>query len=77
LTVVRSLAVFNISRPIENGKEVVPDVQFTGTIISHPEPFKADIKVRSKEAEELIRRVEVEHPWIEGDSEKLESIRSG
>lgn len=73
LTVARSLAVFDISKAVEDGKEVEPDVQFTPGIISHPHPFRASIKPRSKGYEALIQRVEVDHPWGASDAGKLKS----
>ncbi|KAI8986616.1 cytochrome P450 [Trametes punicea] len=40
----------------ENGEEIVPAVDFRG-FISHPAPFKCNIKPRSEEAAALIARV--------------------
>ncbi|KAK5174015.1 uncharacterized protein LTR77_001095 [Saxophila tyrrhenica] len=74
LTVAKSLAVFEISKGVENGVEVEPDIRFTPGIISHPMPFKASIKPRSKQHEDLILKVEAEHPWEESDAEKLQSL---
>ena len=75
LTIARSLAVFDIGKGFEDGKEIEPDVRFTPGIISHPLPFKASIKPRSAQHGELIRRVELDHPWEESDAATLRSIR--
>jgi hypothetical protein len=76
LTVARSLAVFDITKGTEaGGKEISPNVRFTPGVISHPEPFVASIKPRSAQHEELIRRVELEHPWEASDAEQLQSIQ--
>ena len=74
LTIAKSLAAFEIGKGIENGREVEPTVQFSSTLISHPHPFKATIKARSPKHEELIRAVELEHPWEKSSAKALESI---
>ena len=71
LTIAQSLAVFDIRKEVENGKEVEPIVEFTPGTISHPEPFKTSIKPRSSEHEALIRSVLVDHPWEESDAKFL------
>ena len=71
LTIAQSLAVFNISKAVENGKEIDPIIYFQPGIISHPAPYKAFIKPRSPEHEALIRSVAVEHPWQESDAKYL------
>lgn len=50
-----ALAVFDISKAVEDGVEITPKVEYTTGTISHPQPFKCSIKPRSKKAEELIR----------------------
>ncbi|KAH0839032.1 O-methylsterigmatocystin oxidoreductase [Fonsecaea pedrosoi] len=66
------LAVFNVRKCVENGKEVDPVVDFDTGIISHPKPFKCDIVPRSAIHEKLIRSVEIEHPTPEhGDARYL------
>ena len=73
-TIASFLAVFDVRKCVENGAEVDPVADFLPGVISHPSPFKCDIKPRSAGHEELIRRVEVEHPWPEhGDARYLES----
>ncbi|KAJ3547606.1 hypothetical protein NM688_g5385 [Phlebia brevispora] len=49
-----SLAVFNISKKVEDGKIVEPVVDSTDGAINHPLPFKCTIKPRSAKAESLI-----------------------
>jgi cytochrome P450 len=71
LTVAQSLAVFTVSKAVENGKEIEPVVQFSPGIISHPAPYQTSIKPRSPEHEALVRAVEMEHPWEEGDAKYL------
>jgi len=71
LAISKSLAVFDVSKAVENGKEVEPVVAFTSGIISHPEPFRTSIKARSPEHEALIRSVLVDHPWEESDAKFL------
>ncbi|THH20292.1 hypothetical protein EW146_g1063 [Bondarzewia mesenterica] len=48
------LAVFNITKAVENGVVIEPAVEYTSGSISHPKPFKCSVKPRSAKAEELI-----------------------
>lgn len=70
LTLARSLAVFDISKGVEEttGREVEPKVDFSPGVISHPAPFEARIVPRSPRHEELVRVVETSHPWVDGGS---------
>ncbi|OQU95549.1 hypothetical protein CLAIMM_01735 [Cladophialophora immunda] len=71
-TISGFLAVFDVRKCVENGKEVDPVVDFDTGIISHPRPFKCDIKPRSASHEKLIRSVEIDHPSPEhGDAQYL------
>ena len=76
LNIAHSLAVFNIGKAVENGKEVDPVVHFEGGIISHPAPYKISIKPRSPKHEEIIRAVERLHPFEESDASLFESFKS-
>ncbi|EJC98991.1 cytochrome P450 [Fomitiporia mediterranea MF3/22] len=75
LTIAQSLSVFNISKVVENGKEVEPVVAFTPGIVSHPLEYRTSVKPRSAKAEALIRTVEEEHPFRSGDAKVLASIK--
>ncbi|KAK7394040.1 hypothetical protein QQX98_013171 [Neonectria punicea] len=74
LNIAQSLAVFHISKGIENGQEIEAKVQFTPGVVSHPAPFKAQIKPRSHHHEKLVRSVEQKFPWQESDATVLESM---
>ncbi|PYH90324.1 cytochrome P450 [Aspergillus ellipticus CBS 707.79] len=63
ITVAQSLTVFNINKVVENGKEVDISPEVMPGVISHPVPYRVDIKPRSEVHEGLIKSVEVEHPW--------------
>ncbi|KAA1465965.1 cytochrome P450 [Dentipellis sp. KUC8613] len=52
-----ALAVFDISKKIENGVVVEPVNDYTSGTISHPKPFKCAIKPRSQKAVSLITSV--------------------
>ncbi|KAG1729789.1 cytochrome P450 [Suillus lakei] len=56
LSTVRSLAVFDISKVVENGVEITPEVDQTTGTLSHPKPFKCSIKARSAKALALIQQ---------------------
>jgi len=56
LSTVMSLAVFDISKIVENGVELTPEVDSSSGAISHPKPFKCSIKPRSAKAIALIQQ---------------------
>ncbi|KAG1852552.1 cytochrome P450 [Suillus subluteus] len=56
LSIAMSLAVFDISKAVENGIEIIPDVDQSSGTISHPKPFKCSIKPRSSKAVALIEQ---------------------
>ncbi|KAL4957075.1 cytochrome P450 [Aspergillus filifer] len=70
MSIALSLAVFDI-RP---GAEKSSKVEFLPGVISHPGPFNLRITPRSKEHEELVRRVEVDFPFEEGHAESLNDV---
>ncbi|KAG2356983.1 cytochrome P450 [Suillus spraguei] len=56
LSIAMSLAVFDISKVVENGVEITPEVDPLSGTISHPKPFKCSIKPRSSKAVALIEQ---------------------
>ncbi|EKM56470.1 uncharacterized protein PHACADRAFT_253611 [Phanerochaete carnosa HHB-10118-sp] len=54
LSCVMVLATFDITKTVENGRVIEPEVEYTSGTISHPKPFKCTIKPRSTKAEALI-----------------------
>ncbi|KAG1804548.1 cytochrome P450 [Suillus subaureus] len=56
ISTVMSLAVFDISKVVEKGVEITPEVDHTSGTVSHPKPFKCFIKPRSAKAIALIQR---------------------
>lgn len=78
VTIAQTLAVFSIEKPVdaETGEIIEPQVKFEPGTISHPLPYKASIKARSKLHADLIRAAEQEYPWEESDAKELESIKA-
>ncbi|KAF2813396.1 putative cytochrome P450 oxidoreductase OrdA-like protein [Mytilinidion resinicola] len=76
LNIAQTLAVFNIGKSVENGKEVEPAIKFEPGVVSHPAPFENSIKPRSSRHEQLIRSIEQVYPWQKSDSEVLANISS-
>lgn len=75
LTIAKSLAVFEITKPVDaNGQPVEPNVQFIPGVVSHPAPFDAMIKVRSARHAEWIVEVEKTHPYRGSSAKELEAI---
>ncbi|KAG1765989.1 cytochrome P450 [Suillus placidus] len=56
LSVAMSLAVFDISKAVENGIEITPEFDPLSGTISHPKTFKCSIKPRSPKAIALIEQ---------------------
>ncbi|KAG2141303.1 cytochrome P450 [Suillus clintonianus] len=56
ISTVMSLAVFDISKVVENGVEITPEIDPTSGTVSHPKPFKCSIKPRSAKAVALIHQ---------------------
>ncbi|KAJ5356014.1 Cytochrome P450 E-class group I [Penicillium concentricum] len=76
ITISKLLAVFNISKGLgEDGKEMDFPVGFQPGMISHPSPFRVQIRPRSEHAQMLIRSVDTEEPWLKGDSEIFDDIK--
>ncbi|KAF9534995.1 cytochrome P450 [Crepidotus variabilis] len=55
ITAVMTLAVFDISKCVENGVIIEPVHDYTTGTISHPTPFKCSVKPRSEQAVALIQ----------------------
>ncbi|KAG6831860.1 hypothetical protein H0H92_006977 [Tricholoma furcatifolium] len=55
MTCAMTLAVFDISKSVENGVTIEPVLENTEGTISHPKPFKCTIKPRSQKAVALIQ----------------------
>ncbi|KAL5363085.1 cytochrome P450 [Aspergillus floccosus] len=76
LTVAQSLAVFQISKPTQNGRESGLGPEFQAGFVSSPAPYDIDIRVRSPVYEKLIRTVETEYPWEKSHSKEINSLDS-
>lgn len=76
LAVAQSLAVFEIGKAVdaETGAVVEPVVGTTAGLVAHPLPFRCRVVPRSAECVALIRGIEVEHPWEEGDAKMLRGL---
>ncbi len=76
LTIAQSLAVFDISKAVDKqtGREVEPVLGTKPGLVAHPFPFQCRIVPRSEKHAKLIRKVEVEHPWEEGDAKLLKGL---
>ncbi|KAG0702315.1 cytochrome P450 [Suillus ampliporus] len=56
ISTAMSLAVFDISKVIENGVEITPELDPSSGTISYPKPFKCSIRPRSSNAIGLVQR---------------------
>jgi cytochrome P450 len=56
ISTVMTLAVFDISKVVENGIEITPEVDPLSGLTSHPKPFRCSIKPRSATALGLIEQ---------------------
>lgn len=74
LTVAQTLAVFNMSKPILNGKPQEILFDFLPGVISHPAPFDLSVQPRSAGHRELITSLEKTYPWEKSDAELLPHV---
>ncbi|KAF2702973.1 cytochrome P450, partial [Pleomassaria siparia CBS 279.74] len=76
ITIAQTLSVFNVSKPVDEiGNVVEPKLEFEPGMVSHPVPYKAQIKPRSEKHEALIKSSEEIYPWEESDARELETVR--
>ncbi|KAJ6101032.1 hypothetical protein N7499_000662 [Penicillium canescens] len=76
LTIAQSLAVFDISKPIRNGKVEEISINYLPGVISHPAPFQLSIQPRSTAHRELIQSLGNLYPWSESDAQHLASLQT-
>ncbi|OJJ46795.1 hypothetical protein ASPZODRAFT_97356 [Penicilliopsis zonata CBS 506.65] len=74
LTVAQSLAVFDISKPLQNGKEEDFSASWLPGVISHPAPFELSIRPRSDKHLEIIRSLERQYPWEKSNARDIGSV---
>ncbi|KAJ5421624.1 hypothetical protein N7491_010069 [Penicillium cf. griseofulvum] len=74
LMIAHTLAVFNIKKPTEDGKEIEPTVYCTPGLLSHFEPFHAILTPRSETHKQLLVDFEKTHPFEMGDSDVLADV---
>ncbi|KAL4959505.1 cytochrome P450 [Aspergillus stella-maris] len=74
MSIAQALSVFDIRSGVDENGESSVKAEFLPGVISHPVPFTLRITPRSREHEELVRRVEVEVPFGEGHAESLKDV---
>ncbi|TXB99903.1 hypothetical protein FocTR4_00014535 [Fusarium oxysporum f. sp. cubense] len=72
ISISRLLSTFDIKKAVDGrGNEIEPQISITPGMISHIRDFPYDIKPRSEKYADMIRQVEVEHPWEQADAKFL------
>ncbi|KAH6606234.1 hypothetical protein Trco_005387 [Trichoderma cornu-damae] len=72
LTISRTLAAFTIGKAMQGGKPVDVECKHSTGLLDHPVEFPYSIVPRNEEYAEMIRRVELDHPWEGSSVEALE-----
>lgn len=73
LTAAKTLAAFDISRALDaKGLEIEPTVGVVPGGITKALPFSVRVVPRSEAHAELVKSVDLEHPWEDGDSHHLD-----
>ncbi|KAK7404065.1 CMRF35-like molecule 2 [Neonectria punicea] len=73
ITISRLLAAFDIRKAVDKqGNEIDPQIKTTPGLISHLLDFPYSIKPRNAKYVDLIRSIEVEHPWEKSDASLLQ-----
>ena len=76
LNIAQSLAAFSINHALDKDGQPIPitSQQKPGILTYLTEDFACDIKPRSEQHVELIRKFEREHPWEASDADQLQSL---
>ncbi|KAL5341444.1 cytochrome P450 [Aspergillus crustosus] len=75
LSIVQSLAVFNLSKILDgDGREVEIDAKPKPGVLTYPTDFGFRVETRSQRHVALIREVERRCPWEESDAALLEGF---
>ncbi|KAJ5103037.1 hypothetical protein N7532_003566 [Penicillium argentinense] len=77
LSIAQSLTVFEISKPIRDGKLQDIPIKFLPGVISHPAPFELSIKPRSEKHRELVQSLEQLYPWEKSHGDLLSGVPAG
>ncbi|RDA92402.1 hypothetical protein CP533_4730, partial [Ophiocordyceps camponoti-saundersi (nom. inval.)] len=73
ITLAQMLAAFSIGKAVdEKGEEMETRFESTPGLINHLKEYRYSIMPRSAGHAELVRAVEMEHPWEESDAVHLE-----
>ncbi|EMD40089.1 hypothetical protein CERSUDRAFT_45215 [Gelatoporia subvermispora B] len=59
MSIVRSLAAFDISKLVVNGRIVEPAQEYSSGVVSHPKSFPLSVTPRSPKMEALIRAIQL------------------
>ncbi|KAK6339245.1 hypothetical protein TWF718_008668 [Orbilia javanica] len=77
LSIVKTLAVFNINKPVDkDGKEVDIEVKPTAGILNYLQKFNVRITPRSPKHEDLVKQLEAGNLWEKGDSEAIKRMKN-
>jgi hypothetical protein len=74
ITIAQTLSVFNVTKPVENGVVIEPELKFERGAISHLVTYRASIEPRSEKHAEVIKQAELEYPWEKSDVEALKTV---
>lgn len=77
LTIAQTLATLDIKKQInkDSGSVIEPVIGATPGLVAHPIPFECRIEARSEKHAQMIRTIEIDHPWQEGDAAQLKGLR--
>jgi hypothetical protein len=72
ITISRLLSAFDIKKAVdEHGDDIEPEISVTPGMIAHINDYPYDIKPRNEKCVDMIKQVQVEYPWEEGDARFL------
>lgn len=75
LNIARSLAVFSFGKALDtDGKEINIDIVETPALLNHMMPFKFQIRPRVAQRVELIKQLEMNGLFEEGDAVHLPDV---
>ncbi|KAJ5387082.1 hypothetical protein N7509_009623 [Penicillium cosmopolitanum] len=74
LIIAQVLSVFNISKPMVDGKEQDISPDFMPGVLSHPAPYDVAIKPRSEKHREQVKSLEQTYPWQKSHADLLKGV---
>jgi hypothetical protein len=75
ITIVQTLTVFNVTKPVENSLIIKNKLKFERSAISYLVLYCASIEPCSEYHTEVTKQAELEYPWEKSGAETLKTVK--